>query len=453
MNRFSSFSLMCLLAISTRVYAEDSTKEVEVICHEDPSGEICEEVPVKKVDLKTEEIKNPKTQNSEKKKTQPSDVSVKKETPKSHDKILNSPTKVNDEGIHIGWNKDIENNPQSGSQHRWRLGIGGYLRAGYTNIVNDISGNYGTNDGFGLDSARLSINAYFDDTAGFKFQIDGAVHEQLAPNDPNAGLVVRTKDAFIWYAPIEYVKISVGQFKAPFDGEGIDSSTDIAFISRSVMSRGVKGVEGPNVRGLSRDREVGATLSTDGIYFDEKKEGFGIRYALGATNGSSSDRALNDNDALAFYGRLDFLYGKMVRVGGGATMNDRTIGLAPNQLDESVFGWAADLSLNIAMVSLAGGVIGETITNPTQDEFSRFGLQATLAVREPFLGFQPKVRFSSLDDSSSREGEALSYISFGINYVPKDFPLRVMLDYTLSGEEAPTEIDNNKLELLLEASW
>lgn len=441
MNRIFSTTALGILLLSTNIYAQDAEEKTEVVCRQDPDGDVCEEVKTK--------AQTPLPKEKANKVVEPQPV-VKSALPQT------APSKpdthsASESDIQINWNRNIS--AKDKQDYRWRLGIGGYLRAGYTNVQNDISGNYGQNDGFELDAARLSINGYFKDSAGFAFQIDGAVRRQNASNDPNATLSVQTKDAFVWWAPIQYLKISVGQLKAPFDGEALDSTVDVPFVSRSVMSQGVSGVDGPNVVGLSRDREVGATLSTDGIFFDEKKEGFGIKYAVGATNGSSSERALNDNDALAFYGRLDFLYGKMVRVGGGATLNDRTIGVAPNQLDESVFGWAADLSVNVSLVSLSGGVIGETISNSTQNEFSRFGFQGSLAVKEPFFGFQPKFRYAMLDDSSTREGDALNYMTFGVNYVPNKFPFRVLLDYTITGEEAPTEIDNNKLEILIEASW
>lgn len=447
MNRIFSITTLGVLVLSTNLYAQDAEKEddkTNIVCRQDPDGEVCEEVKAK--------TKTPSPEKSEKPEKKSAAVVEKSNVAETSmpPEVTTVEKTESKNDIQIEWNRNIK--PEDNRGYTWRLGLGGFLRAGYTNVQNDISGNYGQNDGFELDAARLSINGYFKDSAGFRFQIDGAVRQQSASNDPNARLTVQTRDAFVWWAPISYVKLSVGQFKAPFDGEGLDSTLDVPFASRSVMSQGVSGVDGPNVVGLSRDREVGATLSTDGIFFDEAEEGFGIKYAVGATNGSSAERALNDNDSLAFYGRLDFLYGEMVRVGGGATMNDRTIGLAPNQLDESVFGWAADLSLNISIASISGGVIGETVTNATQNEFSRFGFQGSLAVKEPFLGFQPKFRYSMLDDSSTREGDALTYLTFGVNYVP-DYPFRLLLDYTIAGEESPTEIDNNKLEILIEASW
>lgn len=445
MNRIFSTTVLSVLVLSTNLYAQEAEEKdgkTKIVCRQDLNGEVCEEVKPKS--------KTPPTKTKENKVVVEAEIPIKQPDPKIP--VSELPPQVQGEhaDIQIEWNRNIK--PQDKQDYKWRIGLGGYLRAGYTNVQNDISGNYGQNDGFELDSARLTINGYFKDSAGFRFQIDGAVHRQSAANDPNATLTVQTKDALIWWAPIQYVKLTVGQLKAPFDGESLASILEVPFVSRSVMSVGVTGVDGPNVVGLSRDREVGATLSTDGIFFDEKKEGFGIKYAVGATNGSSAERALNDNDALAFYGRLDFLYGKMVRVGGGATLNDRTIGVTPNQLDESVFGWAADLSVNVSLVSLAGGVIRETISNTTQNEYSRFGFQGSLAVKEPFLGFQPKFRYAMLDDSSTRDGDALTYLTFGVNYVP-DYPFRLLIDYTITGEESPTEIDNNKLEILIEASW
>ncbi len=442
MNRILTITTLSLLVLNSNLYAQEMQDNENC-----PEDELCDEVAnaTDKPELKNEIVKEEKRSKvltvSQPGKTSTTPIQKLDNSEKSH---------LAAKEVHIEWNRNIS--PEDKKDYKWILGLGGHLRAGYTNIQNDISGNYGQHDGFELDAARLTVNGYFKDSAGFRFEIDGAVRRHGASNDPNALLSVQAKDAFIWWAPIKYAKITVGQFRPSFDGEANLTATERPFVSRSVMSKGVTGIDGPNVLKLSRSHEVGATLSTDGIFFDESEEGFGIKYAIGATNGSSSKRALNDNDALAYYGRLDFLYGKMVRVGGGATFNERTIGLAPNQLDETVFGWAADLAIDVSWASVAGGVIGESVSNTTQNEYSRLGFQGSLAVQEPFLGFQPKFRYAMLDDSNKLEGDALTYLTFGVNYVP-DYPFRLLIDYTITGEQSPTEIDNNKLEILIEASW
>ena len=51
--------------------------------------------------------------------------------------------------------------------------------------------------------------------------------------------------------------LMIGQFKPAYDAEELQSTADMLFIDRAVESRGIRGVEGFNINGLSLTRQVG----------------------------------------------------------------------------------------------------------------------------------------------------------------------------------------------------
>ncbi|MEZ4460180.1 MAG: hypothetical protein R3E66_10700 [bacterium] len=252
--------------------------------------------------------------------------------------------------------------------------------------------------------------------------------------------------------------------QAPFDAEEAYSRAEQLFIQNSVASIGVGGVDGFNVQGLSRDREAGAMLDADPIFF-AGEDGFGARYALAATNGSPANLALNDNQSLALYGRLELMYGKLARIGGAGFTNKETLRPeAADQIDRDAFGWTADVTVQAAGVTLLGSVISTKYTYDSlavQPEVTALGYQASIAYQEPFFGIQPTFRYASYDPSSSTSGQGnnlifeeddRTYYTVGLNYNPK-YPIRVMVNYTITNEGKAIELDNDRLDALLQLMW
>lgn len=354
------------------------------------------------------------------------------------------------------WNRDQAD--QDGKQYLWFLDIGGYIRAGYTGIQNDPTGTFGAHDGFVLANARLGLHGRMR-SLGFKLQIDGAVDRNDDANDANAEVVTRLKDANLYWEPIKAVRLTAGQFKPPHDIEEHMSTTEILFVDRSVGSQGVNNVEGRNVEGLSSEREVGIQLGTEHWHFladEDEKEGPGVSYGVALTNGQNANRALNDNDKLAFYGRAAFHWADLVTVGGGYFLNDRTLGVEPDTIDENVSGWTADLTFTGFGATLIGSVMSQSVSRPdldTEPETSGFAYQVSVAYKEPFFGFQPAFRFAVLDPTElADDSDALTHMTFGLNYRP-DYPIALLLNYTLAQETEDFEIPNNRFDAVLQVTW
>ena len=349
----------------------------------------------------------------------------------------------------------------------WVLDIGGYIRAGYTYIEADPDHElFGRNDGFRLADARLVMRGELDYGLGFIMSLDaGSRLVRTSPDSPVEELAVRMTDTYAYYAPFDFLEFNLGQFKAPFDVEDLISTSNLLFINRSVANRGVQDVEGFNVQGMSQSRQIG--LQARGQYpILDDEDGPMVSYAAAVANGNGPNRSMNENDRLAYYGRLSFHWGDMIAIGGGAFINDRTFGDPPNQVDRETWGWTADVQASLYGASLLANVVSETREVPEleQDpETTGLGYQLQLAYEEPYFGFQPAYRFAYYDPTSDHGGEgpddffeeqALTYHTIGLNYNAPYYPLRLMANYTITVEESDARsLDNDRIDLMVQLQW
>ncbi|MFW5967102.1 MAG: porin [Persicimonas sp.] len=348
----------------------------------------------------------------------------------------------------------------------WEIYFGGYVRAQYTAIEDDPDfEQYGRHDGFQISDARLEFSGEYDETVGFDVSVDaGTLRPSEQAQAAGGEMATRLKDGFLYYKVHPQLRASAGQFKVPFQLEDLISTSDMLFVERSVGNRGVRDIEGPNREGLTQDRQVGLRLDSKPYFFgDDEEEAFGLSYALAATNGVAANEAFNDNDRLAYAGRLDGHWGERLRVGAAAFYNDRTLGDPPDQVGEERLGFTSDVLVKMYGVTLLGSATQVDISpspeiEAEQDRTAR-SYQAQIAYEVPDIGIQPAYRFANYDPATDQEVEgnvrayeALTYHTFGLNYNSPDYPVRVMLNYTLTGE-AESDIDNDRLDALVQLSW
>lgn len=369
--------------------------------------------------------------------------------------------------VHLGWNESNDADPA------FELLVGGYLRVGYTSIQNPSSSNtsgrstIGRHDGFILHDARLELDGQLQNGLGFVFEMDGAVSRQSGSVDePVVPLRLRLKDAMIYYSPFEWLHAQIGQFKPSFDVEEEVSTSDQLFVHRSVGSRGVQGAAGFNVDGLSVGRQLGVKLHA-GPYFPTSQNnsptGPGGSLQVSATNGQEANLSLNDNEKLAYAGRAALHWGKFARIGGALYFNDRTIGTRPNRVNSQIHSWTADVTAEYEGFTLMGSIIRRTEQNFSTEHTAQ-SIQVQAAYREPYLGVQPAYRFALYDPSVTFEGsepspdspfavDRLQYHTIGLNYRAKNYPLVVMANYTITQEQDPVSIKNNRFDALVQLSW
>lgn len=351
----------------------------------------------------------------------------------------------------------------------WTLNLGGFIRAGYTWIENDPAVDlYSRNDGFVLHNIRPSLQGQMDNGLGFTLSIDASARMMRTSSDsPVEALAARLADAYVSYSPADYLELNVGQFKAPYDAEDLISTANLLFVHRSVANRGVQGVEGFNVEGLSEKRQIG--LQAKGQFFPLAQgagaEGPGISYAAAVANGNGPNQSLNINDSLAYYGRLNLHWGGLARIGGGAFLNDSTFGDPPNQVDRRFWGWTADLTLQAYGATVFANIVSRRASTPdlpTNADITSMGYQVQVAYQEPFFGLQPAYRFAYFDPTSDYPGkdedpffdnDARTHHTIGLNYNSLSYPVRLMANYTIALEESAVELANDRLDLLLQLQW
>jgi hypothetical protein len=346
----------------------------------------------------------------------------------------------------------------------WTLSPWGYLRLEYESVETDDRYNFiGRNDGFILDNARLGFDLNYRDQVLFVMSLEGAsdVHEDT--NTPLGKIEVRLRDAFVRYDLNEYVGAQGGQFKAPFAAEELRSTADLLFVSRAVGWDGVLVGRGFEQPGIELDRQLGIMLSPrKPIRFGD----FGAAYYLMAGNGNGNNQLLNDNSRLAVIGRVEGAYSNFVTLGAAGFTNDRRIDIPSNQAREDDVGVAADLLINPDPVEIFFQ-FGQVETDfPTTGVSSRirrtWHVQAGYRFDTPwFCSIEPAYRFAQYDPWANAGSQAaasanalgLDYHTFGLKVAAYDVPITMFFNYTLTGEQQPRELNNDRIQILAQVEF
>lgn len=373
----------------------------------------------------------------------------------------------------------LQGAPETKLRDKWTFTFGGYIRAQYVAIQDDPEATLiGRNDGFVMANARPFVTGEMKDIGlGFRMQLElAAAMGPVTPSLPQRPQVARPRDMHIYYDPIPQLEIQLGQFKAPFDAESLQSTGNMLFVNRSVGNIGVDAFSGRDLRGLEVDREVGVQVL--GRYFFTSEgnapEGPGISYALAVTNGAPAQDTFNDNDALAMYGRLMFHYGDIFSLGGAALLNDQSIGEPPDRIEQRRTGFTGDVQVHVAGVHAFASftqrrestqLFAQNVAGQETFATSR-ALQAQIGYEIPKLRITPAYRFAMFDPTADYsagdeapgtidqfERDALTYHTFGLSYIGATYPIRVMLNYTVTGEDAARELTNNRFDALVQLTF
>ena len=344
-----------------------------------------------------------------------------------------------------------------------------YLRTRYGAVLDSETNPdfVGQNDGFRLDNARLQVDLKDRQFLG-RFSIDGAVDQRDADNTSRGQMKLSLRDAWMAWQPMKIVRLGAGQFKPAFDGEELRSTQKMLFIERAVESRGIRGVEGWNVAGLSLNRELGL--------FAQVRLGLSnavtVVTDLSVSNGNSASDPVNDNDTLAGTGRIAVEIKRIFSLGGGYRMNEMTSGDAPDRLSDEVSAWVGDLKFRIPVGAItfmgSGQYMQRSVSSvdvPTEPNRTGTGYHAALGVRL-FDGLELAYRYASLDPTSEFEttdavamavldADGVIHHTVGLNYAPdpEKNPVKVQVNYTRAVEDDGLTIDNDRLDILLQFAF
>ena len=67
----------------------------------------------------------------------------------------------------------------------------------------------------------------------------------------------------------------------------------------------------------------------------------------------------------------------------------------------------------------------------------------------------PTAEFDTPDSATKQalDADAVTYHTIGLNWVPADAMCGLKLNYTITGEQAPRELSNDRLDVLVQAGF
>lgn len=333
-----------------------------------------------------------------------------------------------------------------------RYEFGGYLRLEGVIVQNDPSVDFvGRNDGFRIANARLQVDGRWMDRLTFRISADGADDERESPNATTGQLRFALKDA---YADVNLGKVTslrLGKFYAIFDLDEAGGQSDLQFVDRSLESRGVFATEGWETPGLAPGRSQGVALRAPRAF---GSEALSIGYELAAQNGSGENSSGNDNDELAYSGTAIVSSGDRLLAWIGGRHNRRSVGELPfREVEEDIAGVAA-AQLRAGPLKLAAQAIVRQTTFPTtggldENAFGAHG-QIAFGFRAAGLLWEPGYRYAVLEPSDLVVNDRVQEHTLGVNLELEELRARLLLNLTHVVEEAGRELENDRVELLLQ---
>lgn len=368
----------------------------------------------------------------------------------------------------------------------WELSFDGYLHAAYRWIQQPQ--NYslaGRNNGFQLEQARLVASVSWRRWLSLRVSFEGASEDRLGQSFPGGQITARLRDAYLTFSPLRALRLTVGQMVTPWDLDSMRSDAELPFVSRAVPVEGVQPTEGYATRGMGTDRSLGIELHSD---FLGLPAAFSLRYAAFVGNGNGQNQLLSDNNLPAVFGRVELAYwgrrplpparpGPMyavadlpvhpvLNVGLAGQWTPRTRGNLPDLVHETESGVAADLLLSLFGIDVQAGVLYLRTSYDTLKavpDLERLGYwahaQYTIPRIPPVIslgyriaGYSPRAH---LQGSAATPADAqfdgsldLLYHTVGVTVRPlRSLPVHAALNYTITVEQPPNTLDNDRFEV------
>jgi hypothetical protein len=374
----------------------------------------------------------------------------------------------------------------------WRFDLGGYVHGAYRWIEEPQNYNLaGRNNGFQLEQARVSANVQYKSVLAGRVSIEGASEDRLSQTFPGGQLTARLRDAYITWAPLRFVRVSIGQMVTPWDLDSMRSDAELPFVSRAVPVEGVQPTEGYTTRGMGADRSLGISIHSGHVPLGGNTS---FRYSLFAGNGNGQNQILSDNNIPAVRGRAEFSYwGKqglpidqvrpmyavtddlrkpILHLGIAAQWNPRTVGNLPDLIKETDVGVAADFAASYVGIELQAAILYVKTTRDTLSAvppLERLGWWAHLRYTLPKIpleitpgyrvaSYAPRAHLSTtpVTDADRQFDEALGllYHTVGVFVRPtRTFPVHASLNYTFTTEQSPNLLNNDRFEADIVAAF
>jgi phosphate-selective porin OprO and OprP len=248
------------------------------------------------------------------------------------------------------------------------LSIGRLLRlSGYTQVRYQHYEQAGKYNEFDIRRARLDFQGEFSPKWGYRLLIDFVGATGAAGTAPTGGALVSPTllDAFIAYKPLDFLKITAGQFVIPFSLENLTQDRSMETIDRSQVVSALVARKGDASNGLvdsignQNGRDIGIQLSGSLIRIENR---YFADYYIALLNGAGIN-TLDNNQSKDIDARLVLHPLKILDIGTSYYNGFDKFNSSPTRSQNRI-RWGTEASLNYNLLSLKGEYIkGEDGTN------------------------------------------------------------------------------------------
>lgn len=248
------------------------------------------------------------------------------------------------------------------------LSIGRLLRlSGYTQVRYQNYEQAGKYNEFDIRRARLDFQGEFSPKWGYRLLIDFVGATGAAGTAPTGGALVSPTllDAFIAYKPLDFLKITAGQFVIPFSLENLTQDRSLETIDRSQVVSALVARKGDASNGLvdsignQNGRDIGIQLSGSLIRIENR---YFADYYIALLNGAGIN-TLDNNQSKDIDARLVLHPFKILDIGTSYYNGFDKFTSSPTRSQNRI-RWGAEAALNYNLLSLKGEYIkGEDGTN------------------------------------------------------------------------------------------
>jgi phosphate-selective porin OprO/OprP len=243
-------------------------------------------------------------------------------------------------------------------------------------------------------------------------------------------------DAYVYYTPYTFLNFTAGQFKIPFSGENLCSSSKLIMIDRSQVVEALVARSG-DVVGNQNGRDIGIKIDGSIITYDGH---FLLDYALGLFNGTGINNSDNNN-AKDFCGRIVIHPLTGIELGTDYYNGYDIWGNSGKAQQRTRFGLEANIDIrtvNFSMEYISGND-GTIRRNGWYAQFSYFVISNVL---------QAAAKYDSYSSNIDISGSTLTNYTLGINYFINKW-IKLQANYLLRREET-NQKENDVLEMQLQ---
>jgi phosphate-selective porin OprO/OprP len=328
-------------------------------------------------------------------------------------------------------------NVEETKQDSFPLSIGRMLRlSGYTQVRFQYYQQHGKNDEFDVRRARLDFQGDFGSKWGYRLLVDFVGATGATGTAPTGGALVSPTllDAFIAYKPVNFLKITVGQFTIPFSLENLTQDRSLETVDRSQVVSALVARKGDASNGLvdsignQNGRDIGIQINGS---FIKIRSHYLVDYYVALLDGAGIN-TVDNNQFKDIDARLVFHPFRFLDLGGSYYNGYDRFTSSPTK-DQERMRWGVEGALNLDLLSIKSEYIKGQDGNNNPITHEGWYAQASYFLWPKHL--QGVFRYDTYDpnEAKSKTTETSTYYVFGLNYFFNVWT-KLQIDYSRRAE-------------------